>query len=265
MADQQVLLIGDETASGLKEWLPTIIRAQNLPVNLWVESKRGSGPAEWMDPLADLLGRMAARSEPPQVILISLGKRDLLDTADRDVEGFGRVRLDEKALQDKIRDLTKLVAVAKASGARVKWILPPALPDEGLLRQLMQARLGQLGVHAFPGEKKRYAREPDGDVAPKGYSRWAEDVARSVPLGGFRGTIGPRRAEAEPEAEADAEEARREAEAEADESRAEAEQARAEAEQAQKEQARATRLSKLGLAVVVLAGLAYGARALSRR
>jgi len=184
----RTLLIGDDTAKGLGDAL-----AHVSPTGTWtgwVDSWPGADAGDWVatarvqhtfDSIVNSLGRGEA---PPDLILISLGMTDVVtEPANAKAEVF-------QLLAD---DAVKLSDQAAKTGAKVAWILPTKIPNEGKSRGAIAAALAAHNVRTYHTDTRPYSGDASGNLSPATYQAWANDVWHWVPLGQLQiGPIGPR-------------------------------------------------------------------------
>src|SRR5262249_20056257 len=121
MAETRTLMIGDEIALGLENPFRT-----NGALPLWVSAFPGSdlhawASKSWIDDAVN--GIKLEKHDPPNLVLVSLGRVDAItEPDDVDPNVLAAEQTDVNAILDKI--------AAAAPGARIIWILAPAIQGE---------------------------------------------------------------------------------------------------------------------------------------
>lgn len=153
----RVLLVGDSLAQGLA--LPMKQLATEAGAVFASDGRLGTLIGQWAS--NSWLGADLAASKPTHV-LVSLGTNDMLLT-DPSTETAA---------------LSKLVAVLRASGASLLWILPPSMPfpDRGV-----RALIASSGLPLFRSDLLSIPRGPDGiHPTASGYAGWSAQIFKTI-------------------------------------------------------------------------------------
>lgn len=156
---RRVLLVGDSLAVGLAGPLEQAARADGAAFAATV--KGGTTTRHWAS--GSQSARLRAALElGPDLVLVCLGTNDA-------ASGPSAYRPDAAAL----------VALLRADGRRVVWILPPILPahfDAATVR----ATVAGLGVDTFDSERLTIPRFDGIHATPAGYRYWAGEIWAAV-------------------------------------------------------------------------------------
>lgn len=153
---KKVLLVGDSLAVGLTGRMRE--RAGKAGTSVFASDAENSTMITQWAP-----HRFPANvtSQKYDFVLVSLG------TNDATRQDIGPVK----------SALDKIVVDAAASGAKLVWLGPPALPSRIPNAEAMRQMIRDTGVMYYPTDRQSFARSSDGvHFTPKGYSDWADAV-----------------------------------------------------------------------------------------